>query len=333
MINLTNCNKALYAYDKYTSKNSWNYSRRTMIIIIIWRFQPVRPRFKNRPDKRNMDSSAWIICLLLAWMRISNINCHAVMKRDSPSSRGAGVAPQTCGTDNFYCPYAPSDRSCKPRSQRCSGSNICNNPTTMKEEDCSETSIPGEYYVLLGHAKLFDSSSKKRSIKAKLEHPFGTFRGFTYEFGKSYGVQVLDIADPIYKYKNGKHLNSRGIQQIGRSYCNRKDANMVVQNWKSAKYKLFRKNCQHFADAMADILIDSPCNRPAASRGSFEAATRNTLGTRLVNVKIMIWSLPSILIDSCEIVLLYSMLLWCFVCHNINSQFIFIGGFCVCHYD
>ena len=208
-----------------------------------------------------MEDSAWILCLLLVLMRITDTNCHSVMKRSS--SGGVGVAPQTCGTKNtnFYCPYDPnpSDR-CKPRSQRCNRSNICNKPNTMKEEGCSETSNPGEYYVLLGHAHL---SRKKRST---FEHRFVTFRGFTYEFGKSYGVQVLDIGDPIYKYKNGEHLNSGGIERIGGSYCNWEDANVVVEMWKSKKYNLFERNCQHFAAAMSRILIHGPCNRPPASQ-------------------------------------------------------------------
>ena len=108
----------------------------------------------------------------------------------------------------------------------------------------------------------------KKEYQIYPEHQFVTFRGFTYEFGKSYGVQVLDISDPIYKYVYGKGLNSRGIEKkIGSSYCSWEDANMVVEKWKSAKYRLFTSNCQHFADAMSDILIRGPCNRIAASRG------------------------------------------------------------------
>jgi hypothetical protein len=138
----------------------------------------------------------------------------------------------------------------------------------MTEDECSEISnYTGQYYVFLGHAKLFDSFEKKRSIKIPLEHQFVTFRGFTYEFGKSYGVQVLDIIDPIYKYRNGTGLNSDGIERVGASYCGWEDANMVVEMWKNAKYKLFKNNCQHFAAAMIDTLIHGPCNRLAASRG------------------------------------------------------------------
>ncbi|XP_028411806.1 uncharacterized protein LOC114534546 [Dendronephthya gigantea] len=205
--------------------------------------------------------------VLLILMRISDIYCHALMKRSYSS--GEGVAPQTCGTDNvnFYCPYADPNNRCKPRRQRCNRNNICINPSTRKEEDCSETSNPGEYYVLLGHAKLSDSSSKKRSIKTNLEHPFVTFRGFTYEFGVSYGVQVLDVADPKYKYKSGKNLNSKGIEKFGRSYCNWEDANKVVDGWRDEKYQLVLNNCQHFAEAMTDVLIYGPCNRPSVSRG------------------------------------------------------------------
>ena len=167
-----------------------------------------------------MANSASIIAYLLILIRISDTTPHAVMERSSSSSSGPGVAPQTCGTNNmnFYCPYDSVDR-CKPRNQRCTGSDICNNPNTMTEDDCSETSNPGQYYVFLGHAKLSDSSGKKRSIKIYPEHRFVTFRGFTYEFGKSYGVQVLDISDPIYIYINGQGLNSRGIKRIGSSYC------------------------------------------------------------------------------------------------------------------
>jgi hypothetical protein len=96
---------------------------------------------------------------------------HAVMKRDSSSSSGAGVAPQTCGTDNinFYCPYDSIDR-CKPRNQRCTESNICNNPNTMMEDDCSEAFNPGQYNVLLGHADLSDSGKNALSLNIDLLH-------------------------------------------------------------------------------------------------------------------------------------------------------------------
>ncbi len=83
------------------------------------------------------------------------------------TSSGAGTAPQTCGTNNinFYCPI---DRMCKPRNQRCTGTNICVDETAI-EEGCFEySSTPDKYSVRLAHAKLgsFGSNSTSRSINS-----------------------------------------------------------------------------------------------------------------------------------------------------------------------
>ena len=178
-------------------------------------------------------------------------------------SSGDGVANQTCdGTSEanskFYCPY---DGKCKPRSQRCIGANICNNPVTNKEEGCYETSTPGKYQVRLGHAVISSSSSSKRDF---YEHRFIEYRGFAYEFGSSYGVQILDTADPKYKYKNGKELNSNGIENIGTSYCTWQDATKYANGWRK-NYNLFTNNCQHFADGLKKHLTTGVCNRPLSS--------------------------------------------------------------------
>ena len=200
-----------------------------------------------------MCNLAWMMLLLFVWIRSSS---------SSSSSGGAGVAPQTCGTDNrnFYCRYDPNER-CKPRYQRCTGSNICNNPATMMEDGCLETTNPGEYNVQKGHTKLGSSfSSRKRfEIHLKYEHQFITFRGFTYEFGKSYAAQILDITDPKYKYRNGLNGLKR-IETLGPSYCSWEDANMFVDKW-NKKYRVFTHNCQHFAAAMSKTLLKGPCNR------------------------------------------------------------------------
>ena len=46
-----------------------------------------------------------------------------------------------------------------------------------------------------------------------------------YEFGGTYGVQILDTADPLYKYKMVKsYINSQGIEYVGSSYCTWQDA-------------------------------------------------------------------------------------------------------------
>ena len=128
-------------------------------------------------------------------------------------------------------------------------------------------------------------SSRKREVRAKPEYQFATFCGFTYEFEKSYGVQILDITDPIYEYWNGNGLNSKGIETRGSSYCTWEDANAVVRMWKSARYSLFFFNCQHFADAMLDFFIVPVINL-----------------LREANGKIAMLNLPSILTSSCAIV-------------------------------
>ena len=179
------------------------------------------------------------------------------------------VADQTCdGTtkanSKFYCPY---DRKCKARSLRCIGANVCNNPATNKEESCHETSTPGKYQVRLGHAKLSDSSSPKKRLfdDLGLEHQFIEYRGFTYEFGWPYGVQILDTADPKYIYKNGKSLNSKGIEYVGSSYCTWQDATKYANDWHKEDYNLVFNNCQHFADGLKKYLTTRVCNRPLSS--------------------------------------------------------------------
>ena len=98
----------------------------------------------------------------------------------------------------------------------------------------------------------------------RLEHQFIEYRGFTYEFGESYGVQILDTADPLYKYKNGKELNSNGIEYVGTSYCTWQDATKFVDGW-NKKYRLLTHNCQHFADGLKEYLTTGVCNRPLSS--------------------------------------------------------------------
>ena len=166
---------------------------------------------------------------------------NSIFHRSSSNSSGAGIANQTCGTNNtnFYCPV---DKLCKPRSQRCTHANVCNNPTTNTEDGCYETSVSGLYNIQLGHAKLRFSGSKQYA----LEHQFIVYRGFTYKFGKSYKVQILDTADPIYKYHNSMHLNRKGIEVVGSGYCKCEDATSFANGWHK-RYKLLKNNCQDFA--------------------------------------------------------------------------------------
>lgn len=190
-----------------------------------------------------------------------NDNIRHVRANIFGRSSGSGVAQQTCGTDRFYCKH--DTEMCKPRTERCTGSGSCINPTTMTEDACLETSGLGKYTVQRGHSTL-SSSSSSRKRQYKFEHQFINFRGFTYEFGRSYGVQELDICDPMYKYINGKNLNSKGIRSEGSSYCTRDDVLTFVNMWKQKKYDLFTNNCQHFARALSTVLLHarSTCNTP-----------------------------------------------------------------------
>ena len=199
-------------------------------------------------------TSKILLCLL-----VSSSLVRANVIRSTSNSRG-NIAPQTCGTDNtnYYCPV---DRLCKPRSQRCTHANVCNNPTTNTEDGCYETSISGLYNVRLGHAILFGSSGSKQY---DLEHQFIVYRGFAYELGKSYQVQILDTADPQYKYRNGMDLNSKGIEVVGSGYCTWEDATMFVNGWKSYNFAI--NNCQHFAIALQEFLTTGVCSVPISNR-------------------------------------------------------------------
>ena len=186
----------------------------------------------------------------------------AVCSAATCSSSGSGVAPQTCGTDNknFYC---PQDKQCKPRNQRCTGSRVCQN---ANEVACYPTTSPGQYEIRLGHSYLFGSSGSGigRKKRYAIEHQFVMFRGLTYEFGKSYGVQILDTLDPKYKYVNNKDVIK--IEKAGSSYCTWEDATRMADSW-DTRYKLFSRNCQDFAKAMIKFLTTDQCNQPSNKNG------------------------------------------------------------------
>ena len=98
--------------------------------------------------------------------------------------------------------------------------------TALQSLDCYQESN-GRYLIRIGHAKLY-GSKKRRTL---FEHRFVIYRGYTYEFGGSYNTQTLDVADPEYKYYNGRHLNSNGIMTDGSSYCSYEDAVEFTNSW------------------------------------------------------------------------------------------------------
>uniref|UniRef100_A0A1X7STX9 Uncharacterized protein n=1 Tax=Amphimedon queenslandica TaxID=400682 RepID=A0A1X7STX9_AMPQE len=125
----------------------------------------------------------------------------------SNSNSSAPVkAAQTC-PNGYYCPIG---KEClAPRDARCTKKQNC----PPLDKSCNKQH-DNSYLIQIGHSKLFGFPGSKR---IPLEHQFVIYRGFAYEFGKPYNTQVLDIADPWYKYACGRGLNSNGIQSAGTS--------------------------------------------------------------------------------------------------------------------
>ena len=102
------------------------------------------------------------------------------------------------------------------------------------------------------------------------------YRGFTYEFGESYSLQILDINDPDYKYINGRNLNNRGIETLGTSYCSREDASMFLEMWRNSEYNVNGRNCQDFAEQYFAIFLTGTdpqgCNNPPSKRKKRQAS-------------------------------------------------------------
>ena len=175
-------------------------------------------------------------------------------------SSGTGVTPPRCNNTSFYCPV---DKTCKSRHQRCTFPSVCINTTTNIEDGC-QPNVSGCYNVLLGRSKLFGSSRRKRKLKSyEFNHQFIVYRGFAYEFGKkkvgeNNQVKILDIADPQYKYRNWKKL-----EIVGSSSCTYEDATSFTTKWdEEVEYNLFKTNCQDFAGALIEYLINNVCNEP-----------------------------------------------------------------------
>jgi len=191
------------------------------------------------------------ILLVLFLDVIGNINC-------SSSSSGAGVAPQSCGTNNeqYCCPSGGKHcAQCSQRSLRCANER-CDYQSIGGGNNCFATS-GGSFELKLAHVKLFGSSSKRKRQYA-LEHQFIQYRGFTYEFGKSYGVQILDVNDPDYKYINNQYI--KRIDPAGTSQCSWEEATLFTDMWKKPDYRLLTRNCQHFAKALKIFLTESSCS-------------------------------------------------------------------------
>ena len=175
------------------------------------------------------------------------------------SSFGEGPAVQTCPT-GYYCPTAPGDGCLTPRSARCTPSQNCPD----LDQSCNKQS-DNCYLIQVGHAKVFLGCLAKVGI----EHKFVIYRGFAYEFGGSYNTQVLDIADPKFKYADNRRLNSKGIKSKGYSKRTYADVKMFVASW-TKKYNVITNNCNRFAKAMTKFLQNCKTNSTASLQDEIE---------------------------------------------------------------
>ena len=95
---------------------------------------------------------------------------------------------------------------------------------------------------------------------SKTEHQFIQYRGFTYEFAPRYGVQILDVNDPDYKYLNQRNITRNGIQNVGHSYCTWLDTTLFAERWQKGNHNIFTRKCEKFPTALLWYLIHGICS-------------------------------------------------------------------------
>ena len=125
--------------------------------------------------------------------------------RSSGFCSGSGIDPveQQCGNERFFCPV---NSQCIFRSLRCMPGTTCLSQSGV-QQDCDASG--SGYSIRLGRVSLF-----KRRLE--FNHQFITYRGFTYEYGCGYGVQILDVNDQNYKYKD---YSDAAYEVKGTSQC------------------------------------------------------------------------------------------------------------------
>eukprot|EP00117_Sycon_ciliatum_P028297 scpid90426/ scgid22773/ len=166
------------------------------------------------------------------------------------SFSGHGYASQTCGAERFYCAQATGTSKCLPRSYRCPAGRLASTHMRCYMHECRRES-PHRFAVYLVMAKiplgwLLQIPALFRNKKAR--HEAVLYRGFLYEFGKSYpSGQELDVLDPAYKYRNGRE-GYRVVSRSGSSSCTRAQVLRMMRAWTSTHtYKLGKTDCQAFA--------------------------------------------------------------------------------------
>ena len=174
------------------------------------------------------------------------LGCLALFSFQFSTASSSSPEDQYCSNEKFYCPENDQcSCQCYDRALRCISARVCLD-SNGNEAKCYGRFGVYNYYKKKSPLSSLSSSSKKRSIE-DFKHWFVQYRGFVYEFGKSYGVQELDVNDPNYKYGSGKVKVVS--ERMGRSSCTRDQIIRFNEKWLEAnpKYKLFTNNCQDFA--------------------------------------------------------------------------------------
>ena len=199
----------------------------------------------------------------MSFLLAATLTLHAITVQFAAVDASAGTETQYCGNSRYYCKVSGQ---CMERSERCVGRGNCLNLGI--EEGCSCDGSYAHCNVYLGKTTLSLSSSSKKKRRnentctgflfgnAKIEHQFILYRGFVWEFGKSYLVQILDINDPNYKYN--RPSERKGIKSItlqGRSSCTYEQALPFLNNFE-LRYRLCTNNCQHFAKGLLTWLLN-----------------------------------------------------------------------------
>eukprot|EP00118_Oscarella_pearsei_P010299 m.62730 g.62730 ORF g.62730 m.62730 type:complete len:231 (+) comp35101_c0_seq14:2960-3652(+) len=174
----------------------------------------------------------------------------------APVMSAADPVEQRCSAGYFYCHYttipchSASDRCQIPQKDGCWGSS--------PEPDCEYQTSTAQWKYCRGWSWLISSSSslgRRRRSDLKIRHEYISYRGFTYEFGKNYVTQILDVADPKYKYKDSQ--TRCGVSQ-GYSKCSRADIQDFIDGF-NKNYNLLTNNCQTFARLLEATLKSSSC--------------------------------------------------------------------------
>ena len=183
-------------------------------------------------------------------------------------SSSSGPEVQTCGNSGYYCTVT---NQCLPRAERCVGSGNCLNHNGIEDGcDCDNSYQRCNVYFGRTDISSSGSSSKKRNVgigcakfllPSNREHHFIQYKGFTWEFGKTYLTQTLDVNDPNYKYDRPRERGLiRGVTLKGTSSCTYDQVVTFTNNF-DHRYCTCSNNCQHFAKGLQEWLLRD-CTHP-----------------------------------------------------------------------